>query len=58
MIPGFARVGEVASFLKEFGTESACALGFSGASKPMINMREISLFLSTLVSIFLTKSAL
>jgi len=58
MIPGLARVEEVASFLKVFGTDSAFALGFSGASKPTIDMKVINLRLRTLICCFLTKSAL
>lgn len=58
MIPGFARVDEVANFLKLFGTERACALGFEGTNNPMIATKEINFRLATLLSYFLTKSAL
>jgi len=58
MIPGFAKVEDVASFLNELGTEIACALGFNGASKPRIEMRAINLSFSTLLNHFLAKSAL
>jgi hypothetical protein len=58
MSPGFARVEEVASFLKVFGTDTACALGLNEASKTMADIREINFSLSTLLCHFLTKSTL
>ena len=58
MIPGFAKVEDVASFLNELGTEIACALGFNGASKLRLETRAINLRFSTLLRHFLTKSAL
>ena len=58
MIPGFARVGEVASFLNELGTESACASGAEVAKRPIIDAMDIIFRRSNLDCRFLTKSAL
>lgn len=58
MIPGFARVGEVASFLKELGTESACAFGVDDTNKPIIDVTDIIFRRNNLFHNFLAKSAL
>jgi len=57
-MPGFARVGEAASFLNELGTDSACEFGADNANKIMVNETDIALCKRNLFHIFLAESTL
>lgn len=58
MIPGFARVGEAASFLNELGTDRACAFGAEDVDKQMIAIMDITFRRCNLFHSFLIKSTL
>jgi len=46
MMPGFARIDEVASFSNERGIERACALEIVEIKIPKVDIREINFRLS------------